>query len=77
MSGDQIRAVIVAGVIRNGRLTDSDKRHDLALEDYDGRPAVLVVLPSAIGIRPGAAMLHAAAGELESSATSLEEDQAR
>ena len=51
MSGQQgERPVVAAGVIRNGVMTHSETRHTLSLDDYDGRPAVLIVLPHTLDV---------------------------
>jgi hypothetical protein len=39
--------VIAAGIIRTGNLTEAETRYVVELEQYEARPAVLVVLPLA------------------------------
>lgn len=61
---DHTRTVIVGGIIRNGSLTDAEKRHSIELGDFDSRRAVLVILPAAGRQEITPATLEEAAVEL-------------
>jgi hypothetical protein len=67
-----VKGAIVAGVIRNGRLTHPELRHDQPIDEYESQRAVLIVLPVTGSNRITAATLEEAKEELEAAIAQLD-----